>query len=217
MKASIRASLALVAMGTCAAASAQSAGTWMLKGGYNHFTTNESSGDITGVPGGRISIGNAGGAFGSVGYMITNNISTELALGVAPKFNIYGAGTVGFAGKLADTKAGPAAMSVQYRFFEPTSAFRPYVGAGVVYTIFSGTKATPAVSALTGVPTTISIGNKWGWAVQAGATYAINDKWFVDASVAPTFVKLKARFSTGQSVNVKGNLLAANVAIGYRF
>lgn len=49
---------------------AQSAGTWSAKVGYNEFRPKVDSGDITGVPNGKIDVGNGGGVFGSATYML---------------------------------------------------------------------------------------------------------------------------------------------------
>lgn len=200
--------------------SAQTAGTIMLKGGYNEFYPQVKSGDITGVPGGKIDVKRAGQLFGSVAYMISDNIATELSIGVPPNHDIYGAGTVSPVGKIATTDILPPGLSLQYRFFSPESSFRPYVGIGVVRGMFRNTKTEPVLTAITnptGPATTMKIENAWGSMAQFGMTYAVDTKWFIDAAVVPTYLKTIAHLSTGQSVEAKVSPVGVNVSLGYRF
>jgi outer membrane protein W len=113
---------------------AQSAGTWSGKIGYNEFRPKVDSGDITGVPNGKIDVGNGGSVFGSATYMLTDQTSVELAFGVPPKLDIVGRGTIEKAGKIADTKVWSPILMFQYRLGSPDSLFRPYIGIGGTYT-----------------------------------------------------------------------------------
>lgn len=209
-----------ICMGTCGMAAAQTAGTVMIKGGYNHFYPQVKSDDISGVPGAKIDVGKAGDVFGSIAYMLTDNIATELMLGVPPNQDIYGSGTIAAAGKIASADVLPPALSIQYRFFEAKSAFRPYVGLGIIRAMFRNVKGTPTLTALTnpgGPETTVSIDSMWGMSAQVGVSYALNDKWFIDGAVIPMFIKTTARLSTGQTVDTKINPIVVNLSVGYRF
>jgi len=209
-----------ICMTICGAAAAQTAGTVMVKGGYNEFYPQVKSGDITGFPGAKIDVGKAGGLFGSVAYMFTDNIATEFSLGVPPNHDIYASGTIAAAGKIASADILPPSLSLQYRFHEAHSAFRPYVGIGIIRAMFRNANGTPMLTAISnpaGPKTTISIDSAWGLSAQMGVSYALNDKWFLDGAVIPSFLKTTARLSTGQTVDVKVNPVGANLAVGYRF
>ncbi|WP_075790606.1 OmpW/AlkL family protein [Massilia putida] len=198
---------------------AQSAGTWSGKVGYNEFMPKVSSGDITGVPNGKVDVGNGGGIFGSAMYMLTDQASVELAFGVPPKLDIEGRGTIEKAGKIADTKVWSPILMFQYRFGGTDSLFRPYVGLGGTYTKYTSVTTTPMLSMLTnpGGTTTASIDSAWGFVGQVGATYKLSDHWFLDGSIVPMRLKTTAHLSTGQSVDVSVNPLLVNLAVGYRF
>jgi len=198
---------------------AQSAGTWSGKVGYNQFRPQVDSGDITGVPNGKIDVGNGGGIFGSAAYMLTDQASIELAFGVPPKLDIEGRGTIEKAGKIADTKVWSPILMLQYRFGAADSTFRPYVGVGGTYTKYTDVTTTPMLSMLTnpGGTTTASIDSAWGVVGQVGATFKLNDRWFIDGSVVPMRLKTTAHLSTGQSVDVSVNPLLVNLALGYHF
>jgi outer membrane protein len=200
-------------------AAAQTKSVWSVKAGYNHFFPQVKSGDITGVPGGKIDVSDAGGPFVSAGYMFSDNVSAELGFGVPPKLDIEGRGTIEQAGKIADAKVLSPILVFQYRFGRRDLVLRPYVGLGATYTKFNSVTTTPTLSLLTnpGGVTTATIDNVWGAVAQIGVTHDLNKHWFVDGSTAPTRVKTTARLSTGQSVNVKVDPLLVNLAVGYRF
>ena len=200
-------------------ATAQTESVWSVKAGYNHLFPQVKSGDITGVPGGKVDVGDGGGPFVSAAYMFSDNVSAELGFGVPPKLDIKGRGTIEQAGKIADAKVLSPILMFQYRFGRPDAVFRPYVGLGSTYTMYNSVTTTPILSILTnpsGV-TTASIDNAWGAVAQIGATYKLNRHWFVDGSIVPSRVKTTAHLSTGQSVELKVDPLLVNLGVGYRF
>ena len=200
-------------------AAAQTKSVWSVKAGYNHFFPQVKSGDITGVPGGKVDVSDAGGPFVSAAYMFSDNVSAELGFGVPPKLDIEGRGTIEQAGKIADAKVLSPILIFQYRFGRRDLVLRPYVGLGAAYTKFTNVTPAPVLSALTnpGGVTTATIDDAWGAVAQIGTAYNLNKHWFVDGSIVPTRVKTTARLSTGQSVDVKINPVLVNLAVGYRF
>ena len=198
---------------------AQTKSVWSVKAGYDHLFPQVKSGDMTGVPGGKVDVGDGGGPFVSAAYMFSDNVSAELGFGVPPKLDIEGRGTIEQAGKIADAKVLSPILMFQYRFGRPDAVFRPYVGLGATYTMYNNVTTTPILSMLTnpsGV-TTATIDNAWGAVAQIGATYKLNKHWFVDGSIVPSRVKTTAHLSTGQSVELKVNPLLVNLGVGYRF
>ena len=57
----------------------------------------------------------------------------------------------------------------------------------------------------------------FGLSPQIGATLALGERWFLDASVIKTFIKNKNTLSTGQTINTKLDPLSTNLSVGYRF
>lgn len=200
-------------------AAAQTEGEWSAKAGYNQFFPQVKSGDITAVPGGKVDVSAGGAPFASAAYMFSDSVSVELAFGVPPKLDIDGSGTIEQAGKIADAKVWSPILMLQYRFGRPAAGLRPYVGVGGTYVRFSSVTTTPILSMLTnpGGTTTAAIDNAWGAVAQIGATYSLNEHWFIDGSIVPMRVKTTAHLSTGQSVSVKVNPVLVNLAVGYRF
>jgi outer membrane protein len=103
----------------------------------------------------------------------------------------------------------PPTLTVQYHF-SPDAIFRPYVGAGVNYTIFWDENGAP------GLP--MEYEDAFGAALQAGFDYALDEHWFLNVDVKKIFLSTE--------VSVAGGAVTADVDIdpwivgagfGYRF
>lgn len=227
MKINFEGAIKLLAVATVTMASAtvlaQTAGTWSAMVGVNKITPKVTSGDMSApaLPGTKADVGSDTEPvlFGS--YMITDNISAELDLGLPYKHDLLGAGAISGTGKLGTAKVLPPTLLAQYRFLAAGSAFRPFVGVGLTYAYFTKETGSGAMTALTNTgsstPTTFKLDNAFGATFQLGATYAINQKWFASAGVTKTYLKTTAHFSTGQTQDIKLDPVAVNVGIGYHF
>ena len=216
--------LLIPALLACAAAAqAQTAGTWMVRGGGTTITPNVSSGDMStpSLPGTKASINSSSRVSGGVTYMVDNNFSIDVPLAVPFQHDISGDGAILGAGKIADVKALPVTLLAQWRFMEPTSAFRPYVGAGITYAAFYGARSTSTLTAISGGtpsnPTTLSIDSKWAPTVQLGASMAIDKNWFVDACYTYTPLSTRTTLSNGQTLDATLNPSSVSLAVGYKF
>lgn len=213
---------AALALGAAATAQAQTAGTWWLKGGINKITPDVKSGNLSApsLPNTQVDIQSDTQPTFHIGYMYTNNISVELGLGAPYKHDIVGAGSIAGVGKIGDVQALPPTIFGQYRFLEANSQFRPYLGLGLTYAKFTKPRGSAALTALTnpgGPPTRLSVDSKLALTPQMGVTFAINDKWFVDATFSKTFLKTTTKLSTGQSIDATLNPEALGLSIGYKF
>ena len=223
MKNTVKFLLIPAVLACAAAAQAQTAGTWMVRGGVTKITPNVSSGDLSApsLAGTKASINSSTKVSGGITYMLDNNISIDVPLSVPFEHEISGDGAVLGAGKIADVKALPATVLIQWRFMEPTSAFRPYVGAGLTYAAFYGARSTSTLTAISGGtpsnPTTLSIDSKWAATVQVGASFAIDSNWFVDANYTYTPLTTRTTLSTGQTQDIKLDPSSISLAVGYRF
>jgi outer membrane protein len=126
-------------------------------------------------------------------YMWTSNIGTELILAtdkhcvVANKELATTLGTK----HVASTWVLPPTLLLQYHFF-PCSAFQPYIGAGVNYTLFYNKKCHTNHSY-----SNIQLSNSWGVACQVGFDYLINCDWFLNADVKYITMDTTARLKGG--------------------
>ncbi|WP_312512869.1 OmpW family outer membrane protein [Massilia sp.] len=204
-------------------AAAQSAGQLTAKIGVNQLTPKVESGDISApaLPGTKAAVGNDMQPVLIFAYGITDNISTEVALGTPYKHKIFGAGAIEGTGVLGTVEALPPTVFLQYRFFQPTAAFRPFIGIGATYAYFMKERGSARMTAITnpgsGVPTTFSIDNKFTYTAQVGIAMNFTEKWFADVTVNKTRLRTDVNFSTGQTQFMKLDPVAVVLAVGYKF
>ena len=204
------------------AAQAQSAGTWLIKGGFNGIAPAVKSGDLSApsLPGSKVDVASANSLIASATYMLTDNASVEFVGGLPYKHDIQGAGSLSAVGKLGSIKQISPTVFAQYRFMAPNSGLRPYLGLGLTYAYFYGAEGSAALTALTnpgGPATRLSSTSGFGLSPQIGFTVQLHERWYLDAAIIKTLLKNSTTLSTGQKVDTTLNPLSTSVSIGYRF
>lgn len=144
-------------------------------------------------------------------YFFTPNIAVELILGVTPH-KIKGKGS------LAGTPVGdawllPPTLLLQYHF-DLTDKIKPYVGAGVNYTVFFDQQAKG------GVVTKVDLENTFGFALQAGVDYFFDEHWGVNFDVKKLWLRPDVKLNSvlgpiRGKVNIDPWIIGAGVT--YRF
>lgn len=214
--------VAALALGA-APAQAQSAGQWLVKVGVNQIAPQVDSSALTAPsqPGTRVDVRAATSLILTGAYMLTDHVSVEAYGGLPYRHDIVGDGAIAGVGKIGSTRQISPTVALQYRFLAPDSAVRPYVGLGATYAYFYGEQGSGTLTALTqpgsGVATRLSVDAAWGLTTQAGATWRINDRWFVDTSVFKTWLKTTTSLSTGQTIQTRLDPLSLGVSVGYRY
>jgi outer membrane protein len=214
---------ALTALTLGSAAQAQSQGSWLVRGGIMQLAPQVTSGTLSApsLAGAQSGVSNSTQYAGGITYMLSNSVAIDLPLALPFKHNLYGAGSIAGVGKIGDTKAIPATVMVQYRFGEASGLFRPYLGLGVTYAKFDGEHTTAVLSGLTGgtplIPTTLSIQSKLAATMQVGASYKIDERWFVDGSITKTPLKTRNTLSTGQTLDITLNPIGISLGVGMRY
>lgn len=171
--------------------------------------TNDS-GSVNGVGGSDLSYSDSVIPELDITYYLTDNFAAELILGTTYS-NIHAEGSLAAVGKVGKTWLLPPTLTLQYHFTD-FGAFKPYVGAGVNYTMFYSQKGDAA--------TALDVKNTFGTALQVGADYMINEHWGVNFDVKKLF--LKADFDAtigGTSYSGKAKLdpWLIGAGITYRF
>jgi outer membrane protein len=219
MKTKLRYMIAALAF-AAGAAQAQQAGTWLARVGVTRISPDVSSGNLTApsLPGTQADIRADTQLSGGFAYMVTDHWAVDLPLALPFTHEIVGAGAIAGAGKLGEVKALPVTLFGQYRFGAPAAKFRPYVGAGPTFVKFYHERSTATLSALTaGSPTTLSVQSKLALTIEAGATFALNERWLLNALVAKTFLKTRTTLSTGQTLDIRSDPLTLTASLVYRF
>ncbi len=215
--------LAATALAGAGWAQAQSAGSIIVRLGATQIKPDVESGNLSApsLVGTKADIKANTQPTGGITYMWSDNISLDLPLAAGFKHDIVGAGAIEGVGKIAEVKALPVTLLVQYRLLPAAAPLRPYVGIGPTYAKFYGARSTAALTALTGGtpsnPTTVSMQSKWAFTGQLGLNASLAPGWSLDLAVLKTALKSRATLSTGQSLDAKINPWSFTAGIGYRF
>ncbi len=155
-------------------------------------------------------------------YMLTNNIGIEL-LAATPFSHDVGVkgmpgGFAGLNGKLGSLKHLPPTLSVVYYPLDASSAFQPYVGAGINYTWFFDTKLSSEAEGkgFSG----LDMKDSWGLAAQVGMDYMLTDNIMLNAQVR--YIDIETTGTTnilGDKVKVDVDVdpFVYMVGLGYKF
>lgn len=147
------------------------------------------------------------------GYMLTDNLSLEV-LAATPFSHNISTGLSGL-GDIAETKHLPPTFMVQYYFGNADSNFRPYVGAGINYTVFFD----ESFNDKSGLRD-LDLDDSWGLAANIGMDYMLNDDWFLNASVWYADIDTTATYNDGTtnySTEVQIDPWVFMIGGGYKF
>ncbi len=240
--------VAAILIACSSVAGAYEAGDIFLRGGLANVSPDESSDGIA-VP--AISVPAIAGTGAEVDnnvqigitatYMLTDRVGLELLAAtpfshdITANLSAAGFGSV----PAGETKHLPPTLSVTYYPFGSGAALKPYIGAGINYTIFFDEEADPTleaatpavVNALTGMETLppstpvdmdLDLDDSFGLALQIGFDYVLNDRWHVNGSLRWIDIDTDATFTSalGTTVtvdNVEIDPYVYQLNIGYTF
>ncbi|PWL17108.1 hypothetical protein DKP76_13845 [Falsochrobactrum shanghaiense] len=170
----------------------------------------ENSGYVNGVPGSDLDYSKSITPELDITYYFTDNFAAELILGTTYA-NINGSGSIDSLGKVGKVWMLPPTLTAQYHFTN-FGAFKPYIGAGVNYTIFYNQDAGSADH--------LKVKNTFGGALQIGFDYMIDEHWGVNFDVKKLFLEPKFDVTVaGQELTGKAKLNPWLIGTGitYRF
>lgn len=146
-------------------------------------------------------------------YFFTENIAAELILATTKHDVSVDNTTLGRDVDLGDVWLLPPTLTVQYHF-NPKSSFSPYIGAGLNYTFFYNKDSgnDPAVSS-------VSYEDGFGYALQTGFDYQLDDRWSFNFDVKKLFLETDVKVNGGaiNARDVKIDPWIIGIGVGYRF
>jgi outer membrane protein len=151
----------------------------------------KSTGDVTNLKASNSVIPEA-----DISYFLTKNIAIE-AICCVTKHDISSGGN-----KLAETTLFPPTVMLQYHF--DMGKFKPYLGAGVNYTVFFDNTNG------------LKLDNAWGAAVQAGIDYHVSGNWFANVDFKKLWVGTDYTLANNKG-HVDIDPIIVGAGIGYRF
>ena len=181
---------------------------------------NEDSGSVLpAFPGEEVSVDNSVMPEVDITYMASDHIGFEL-IAATTKHTASGVtGTTGGIGKLASTWVLPPTLTVQYHPIAE-GPVRPYIGAGVNYTLFYSEDASDALETAVG-PTNVNLDDSFGWALQAGLDIDLSDRVFLNLDVKyidiDTTATLRTTAAGTQAVDVSLDPFVFGVGVGTKF
>lgn len=194
------------------------AGDWIIRARAIYVAPTETAGPVLPTfATGSVSVDNAVMPELDFTYMFTDNIGAELILATT-NHDISGEMALEGLGEIADTWVLPPTLTLQYHFL-PRSTVRPYVGAGVNWTIFYSEDANDNLTNVIGA-TDVNLSNSFGWAVQAGVDIDITEKFFLNLDIKYVDIDTTATLTTGTLVNtteVSLDPIIVGVGFGIRF
>ncbi|HEY0269705.1 MAG TPA: OmpW family outer membrane protein [Sphingomonas sp.] len=150
-------------------------------------------------------------------YMATKHVGAELIVSTT-KHDINGRGALNGLGQAGHTWVLPPTLTLQYHFL-PDGHIRPYVGAGINYTIFYSEKASGGLQQAIG-KTKLGLSDSVGYALQAGVDVDITRRVFLNFDLKYIDINTTARLTTGSLVNrerVHLDPLVPGIGVGVRF
>jgi len=210
--------LALAALVLCSGAAQADGiadGNNVFKVGVTRYDPHSKTDGISGIgvpPGADAEVGGATTVIFVYERLLTPNIGAEFVLGIPPRLHAKATGSVAFLGDdVLSAKNVAPTLLFNYHFFGPDATIRPYLGAGINYTKFTGVESTLAPD--------VKMGSSTGLALQAGVNYAITKNVGLFASIAKINVKSKV-VATGATVlttTVDFRPLVYSAGVSYQF
>tara|TARA_R110000868_G_scaffold284976_1_gene545397 strand:+ start:835 stop:1521 length:687 start_codon:yes stop_codon:yes gene_type:complete len=209
-------------------AQAYQAGDIIVRAGAITVDPQESSSDIwvgalnTDVAGTKATLDSDTQLGLNFAYMLTNNIGIELLAATPFSHDVGVQGMpgafAGLNGNLGELKHLPPTLSVLYYPLDASSAFQPYLGAGINYTWFFDTELSS--EAETKGFSGLDMKDSWGLAAQVGMDYMLTDNIMLNAQVR--YIDIETTGTTsygGQKVKVDVDVdpLVYMVGLGYKF
>ncbi len=143
-----------------------------------------------------------------VAYYFTPNLATELILTVPQRHKLYSNGT-----RIGSVKHLPPTLLLQYHF-NPEGTVRPYIGAGVNYTMFSGERFEPGVQAA--LRPSIKK-NSFGLAAQIGVDLQLDKQWSINLDLKKVQMATEIRSFGANVGKFEVDPVLIGLGVGYRF
>jgi outer membrane protein len=192
---------------------------------FYHVTADDLQGPFV-PPGVNVDLKNTQTVYLAYIRRLNSFLDLEFAFGVPPKTKTIGKGpatlgSVPYNGQtIATSKWLAPSLLLEYKFFDESAAFRPYVGVGVNYTSFYDRQVTTAGQMGTGGPTRLSLTSSVGPVGTVGLKYQPGTRWSVIASYSISRVNSDLKTETAGEIrtsHIKFGPQALVIAAGYSF
>lgn len=185
---------------------------WMIRGRVLGVLPDEGSSNWNLGAGPDLSIDNSVVPELDFTYFFNKNLAIEVIAGVTPH-DIDAKGTISGLGNIGDVWLLPPTVTLQYHF-DLGNGIKPYVGAGLNYTVFFNEDSGPNFRNL-------ELENGFGFAAQAGVDIHLQGNWFLNVDVKKIWLDTEASVNLANGTHVTADVdvdpLIIGVGLGYRF
>ena len=152
----------------------------------------------------------------SLGYPPTHDITLRVvnASALPPSVAAQDGNKIGTVRQIAPT------LFANYKFGDSSSAFRPFIGVGINYTMFDQPTSNSLNNSINGGVTNAKLSDSWGLAAQIGATYKLGGPWSLNAAISTADVKTTLTTNTygvERKTDIKFSPAAYILSVGYAF
>lgn len=170
---------------------------------------------------------------GSLSYVLNDNWGIETLIGLPVELNItaLGLGALGLdnVADVAKAKILPLTLSFQYYPTMHNSPFQPYAGIGVNYAYIADVDLDDSVEPAFGSPKIdFSFDDSFGYTLNAGVDWKVNDTWFANVSIYYLNLETDAEADVIQSAvlggadatletSIEANTFVYFLTAGYKF
>ncbi|MBV1932834.1 MAG: outer membrane beta-barrel protein [Porticoccaceae bacterium] len=193
----------------CAAGStfAYETGDLILRAGVASVQPDEDSSNLelngADIPGTSAGVDNSEQLGLTVTYMLRPHVGLGVLAATPFEHDIKANGLGVDAG---EAKQLPPTITLQYFPMDSASAFQPYVGIGINYTIFFSEDVDSELEAALGTKGDLELDDSLGLAAQIGADYAIDEHWVLNASVWYLDIDTDATFKFDNGSRVEADV-----------
>ncbi|WP_090137825.1 OmpW family protein [Limnohabitans sp. DM1] len=193
--------LLVAAMAACSVGSvmaqASGEGPWLVRARVVNLDSTNS--DSTGL---GLSINNK--TFGELDftYFYSKNVAAELVLTTPQTQRVYSNNS-----QIGSFRHLPPTLLLQYHFTD-MQGFKPYVGAGINYTKFTGVSLPPGLSLNR---------DQWGGALQAGVDIPLDKNWSINFDIKKVYISTNVYNHGVRIGELKVDPMLYAVGVGYRY
>jgi outer membrane protein len=184
------------------AAHAHEKGDWLVRVGAGLIDPKSDNSDIVSVDSGAALVFNGT-------YFFTPNIAFEVLAATPFSHDIE---LKADGSKVGEVKHLPPTFSLQYHF-DTAGKFKPYVGAGLNYTLVFDEDTTGALAG-----TDLDVDDSFGFAAQLGTDIVISDTMFLNFDVRWADIDADVEISpVGLAFDVEIDPMVYSLALGWKF
>ena len=184
-------------------------GDWLFRVGMSQLAPDSTN--LSNVFGGDLVVDSDLTATFNVAYMLTDHFSTELMAGWPFTHGVDLKEPGGDVTRVAHVDVLPPSLTLNWHFNQD-GAWRPYIGAGVHYTMFSGEETTGPLS-----NNSLRLDDSVGATGQVGIDIGTSKNWLVNLSARYLDMDSDATLNGSDIGTLDLNPWVYGVHVGYRF